>query len=113
MNTYDGLGRIRSVTGPDGTTVQTHYENPELPSGSAGLGTTQAYQVHVTAASGAEMKVAYDVINRETQRSVKDFTGAAFNIVTTAYDPFHHRAAFWRVRSLPGSERSEHTRIEV
>ena len=48
---------------------------------------TQVYQVHAIATSGAETKLVYDILNRETVRLAKDFTGSAFNSVNTAYDP--------------------------
>jgi RHS repeat-associated protein len=86
-STYDGLGRLRSQVGPDGTGAQMHYENPELSPSDPRLGSTEVYQIHTVADTGAETKTVYDILNRETLRSTKDFTGTAFDAASTAYDP--------------------------
>jgi len=86
---YDGFGRLRSEASPDGNGIQLHYENPELAPGNALLSSTEVYQVHTLMDSGADTKVVYDILNRETVRSAKDYTGTVFNAVNTSYDAFN------------------------
>jgi RHS repeat-associated protein len=85
--TYDEFGRVTSKRVPDGTTTQIHYENPELQPGDARLGVSQVFQIHATGSSGAEAKVVFDTLNRQTVQLVKDYTGTAFDAIDTAYDP--------------------------